>query len=312
MSDTEKRSGFIAEAWVKGFAQTHGILSKQEFPLEKVVKLLDEKLQFKLNHARPYLTTKFPFADNWINSILHRTGRAMGKAEEKAGLSALLLDYAMGTDVILTIRDNNGKQQKIAVDVTSNPQEEQYKLNTIRGQRDPRDLPGFNQNANIAATRKELGIDKHLVLVINSKKPPEPELLLQKLYAFANQSTKTASLNLFSPVEISQDKQQDDLSAPKTPRELWQKYSQEATGNTPLQKQVAIAEKALQDGHEAMLLNILAQDPSVKKVEQEQGLEKARKYVDLIITSAILKREAPQQSQQSTQQKQKRDKGIGR
>lgn len=312
MSETEKRSGFAAEKWVKEFAKTHGILSNLELPLEKVVKLLDEKLQFKLSHARPHLAAKFPFANEWIDSILHRTGRATGKAEEKAGLAALLLDYAMATDVILALRDNNGKQQIMAVDVTNNPREEQHKLNAIRGQRDSRDLPGFNQNANMAASRKELGIDKHLVLVINSKNPPRPAILLQELYAFANQSAKTASLNLFSPVaEISQAKQQEDLLVQKTPQELWRKYNQEVTtAKSPFQRQIGIAKKALEDGHEAKLPDILACDPFVKQVQREQGTKEARYQISLVIRAVKSQVEAPQQNQQqSSQQEHKRNKG---
>lgn len=309
MSETEKRSGFVAEEWVKEFAKSHGILSNIELPLERVVKQLDEKLQFKLSKARPHLAAKFAFANEWIDSILHRTGQATGRAEEKAGLAALLLDYAMATDTILALRDNHGKQQVIAVDVTSNPQEEQYKLNTIRGQRDPRDLPGFNQNANIAAMRKELGIDKHLVLVINSKNPPEPALLLQKLYAFANQSAKTASINLFSPLEISQGKQQENLPAQNTPQELWHKYDREVKANSPLQRQIEIATKALSDGHAAKLPDILACDPFVRQMQREQGTQKARYHISLVINAVTRKLEAFERNQQSPQQEQKRNKG---
>jgi len=336
VSEIEKRSGFLAEAWVKEFAKTHGILGKLELPLEKVVKLLDEKLQFKLSHARPHLAAKFPFANEWIDSIIHHRGRATGKAEEKAGLAALLLDYAMATDLILTLRDNKGKQQVIGVDVTNNPGEEQRKLNAIRGQRDSRvttnpdimvkpslalmsrlskvvlfqgltimsefflgDLPGFNQNANLAASRKALGVDKHLVLVINSKNPPPPEILLKELYAFANESAKTTSLNLFYPTgEISRTKQQKKSPIQNTPQELWHKYNQEVTtAKSPLQRQIAIAKIALQDGHDAKLPDILACDPFVKQIQREQGTQKARYHISLVINAVTIKMEGLQRTQ---------------
>lgn len=309
MSQQEQQSGAAAEAWVKEFAKTYGILSSLEFSLEKVVKLLDEKLQFKLSRARPHLSAKFSFANEWLDSILYRTGRATGKAKEKAGLAALLLDSAMATDVIFTLRDNHGKEQVIAVDVTSNPHEEQYKLNTIRGQRDHRDFPGFNQNANIANARKELGIDKHLVLVINPKKPPQHEALLNELYTFANHAAKTSSINLFLPfVEIPLE-QQKEKPSPLTPQELWQKYSNEAKTNSNIQRQVAVVEKALQSGLEAKLPDILACDPFVQKIQREQGGQKAQNHIQTIIRAVTIKLEASKQPERSLKQKQGKDLG---
>lgn len=253
--------GVQAEEWVKNFAQQYRILNTTRFSIEKVVSLLENQLQYKLTLARPYVRQQFAFANEWIDSIISNK-KVLGNVEEKAKLAEQLLDLCAATDVLLRLKDNRGNEHLIAVDVASNPNSEQKKLDTIRGKRDPNDEPGFNRNQNLGQVRQLLGITKHMTLVINPDNPPGHEQLLNRIYAFANQSAKTGSISLWAPTLENQ-------KTPQTPRDIWHKYSQEVTGNTPLQKQIALAEKVLQDGHECQLSDILAQDPCVKKIERE-------------------------------------------
>lgn len=303
-------AGKATENWFREFAKTYGVLSDVEFPLERVVKLLDEKLPFKLSHARPHLSSKFPFANEWIDDILSQTGRVGGTPQEKAGLATLLLDTAMATDAIVVLRDNQTKQQVIAVDVTCNPTLEERKLNIIRGQRDERDFPGFNQNQNLPVARKDLGIHKHLILVLNPKQPPQPEQLLNALYALANSPSKTASINLWSALtEVSQT-HQAKTNQIQTPQVLWRNYSQEASTDSHIQRQIAITHKALRDGHgKQQLAAILACDPFVRKIQRDQGLQKARNHIQLVIRSVTIKASQTQDSQRSAQRDAERNQG---
>lgn len=188
--------GAKAEIWAKAFAQQYGVLDTTSFSLEKVVTLLENKLQYKLVLAKPYVRQEFALANEWIDSIV--AGRKVsGNIEEKNKLASKLLDLCVATDVILRLKDNKGIEQLIAVDVASNPNSEQSKLDTIRSKRDPKDTPGFNRNQNLGQVRQALGITKHLILVINPDNPPARESLINAVYAFANQITKTGSLNFF-------------------------------------------------------------------------------------------------------------------
>lgn len=109
----------------------------------------------------------------------------------------------MATDVILGIRDNLGRENLISVDVTSDPAKFKGKLNTIQGRREDGEPTKFNRSKNLPAVRKQLGIDKHLVLVINPNHPPDRQVLLSELYAFTNQQTKTGVINLhYQPPQV--------------------------------------------------------------------------------------------------------------
>lgn len=204
--------GAKAETWAKAFAQQYGILNTTPFLLEKVVTLLENQLQYKLVLAKPYVRKEFALANEWIDSIV--AGRkVLGNIEEKTKLASKLLDLCVATDVILRLKDNKGKEQLIAVDVASNPNSEQSKLDTIRSKRDPKDTPGFNRNQNIGQVRQSLGITKHLILVINPDNPPARESLINAVYAFANQVAKTGSLNLYQ--SATQELVVDQVSSPE-------------------------------------------------------------------------------------------------
>jgi len=295
--------GAKAEEWVRDFARQYRILNTTLFSLEKVVPLLENQLQYKLALARPYVRQEFAFANEWIDSIISNK-KVLGNTEEKAKLAEQLLDLCAATDILLRLKDNRGTEHLIAADVASNPGSEQKKLDIIRGKKDPKDAPGFNRNHNLGQVRQILGITKHLVLVINPDNPPNQEQLLNRIYAFANQPTKTGTINVWAPALENQKATQT-----QTPRQLWHKYNEGVTANGPIQRQIAIATKALEDGQEAKLPDILACDPFVQKVQREQGTQKARNHIATVINAVTRKNQASQQAQRSPQKEQGRDIG---
>lgn len=188
--------GAKAEEWTKAFARQYGILLATAFSLEKVVTLLENQLQYKLVLAKPYVRKEFALAQEWIESIVAGK-KVLAPIEEKSKLASKLLDLCVAVDVVLRLKDNKGNEQLIAVDVASNPNSEQSKLDTIRGKRDAKDTPGFNRNQNIGQVRQALGITKHLILVIDPDNPPKSEQLINAIYAFGNQVAKTGALNFY-------------------------------------------------------------------------------------------------------------------
>lgn len=307
----EKSQGELAENWVNQFAKSNRILSTQGYSLEQVVAAFNDKLQLRLHSARLHVDKFFPFANDWLDLILSNQRLPERSSQQsKIELTNKLLDLVLATDLVVTLKDNQGQNHVIAVDVTADPQKEQEKLNTIQGRRKDLDPIKFNRNRNIPEIRESLGINKHLVLTLNPNCPPTYERLLAELHGFANVPAQTRSINFWvSSPEISRTQQQS-ASADLTPQALWLKYSKGALDSSDIQRQVAIAEKAFQDGLQAKLPDILACDPFVQKIQREQGGQKARKHIQIIIQAVNVKFEASEQPKMSPKRSQKRDVGL--
>lgn len=286
-----KTQGTVAEEWLKDLAGRHGILNSKVFSLEKVAPLLNTKLQSKLTLARPYLDRRYADASQWLNTILLEHRKAHGSAQEKTELAAWLLDLCVATDVILSLRDDRGQEQVIAVDVTTNPNLEGEKLDAIRGKKDPNDPPNFNRNKNLPEVRRELEINKHLVLIVNPDRFPEPEVLLGHLYAFANAPAKTGSLDLWVPTPELSSSPEQAATPPPTPQQLWHHYSQGGQ-----QTNLAhIIRTAKVDGQAPeMIARILDYHPSYQSLAQKARPENAQRY-----NAALVERELEQQKRQA-------------
>jgi hypothetical protein len=272
-----------AEEWFREFANSHGILSKDKIRLENLVQLLDEKLQPRLNSARPFLEEQYPAANAWLDQILYVGGRINGPPQEKEGLTKLLLDKVLATDVTLKLRDNEGNQQSIAVDVTIDPAQEGKKLSTVRGMRDERDPPGFNRNQQLPQALKTLGISKHLVVILNPDNPPSKEALLTQIYAFANSGTRTRSIDVWRP----HPSQEVAASAVQ----LWNQYSQGGQ-QTDLPH---IIRSAKVEGHSPeQIARILEYHPSYQSLAQKARPEAAQRY-----NATLVERELEQQQRQA-------------
>lgn len=201
---TEASAGKIAEQWFREFAVASRLQSKIQVPLEQIVRLFDSKLQARLTSARFHLHKYVIYGNEWIDLILSNQKLPEADPQAQHFLSEKLLDLVLATDELLVVKDNQGAEHLIAVDVTADPGKEGGKHNAIQGKRKDGDPRGFNRNANLPLVRKELGIDKHLVVTINHLKPPSYETVIGEIFAFANQSRKTAAINLFNSHAISQ------------------------------------------------------------------------------------------------------------
>ncbi|OKH24145.1 hypothetical protein NIES593_08285 [Hydrococcus rivularis NIES-593] len=74
---------------------------------------------------------------------------------------------------------------------------------------------------------------------------------------------------------------------------------EQVVAKTPLQRQVAVAEKAIQDGFGDRLDRILACDPHTKKIAQQQGEEKVRYHIGIIVRAVSLKNKPLEQPRES-------------
>lgn len=288
--------GSAAEQWVRTFAAKHHILCTEPPPLEAIIKLADTYLQHRFISARKYLEVEISYANEWIEHILQGKHLPKPAPSEVAAhqasrkqLAAKILDYGLATDLILVAKTNSGKECKIAVDITANPEKETTKLITIQGRKENETGAEFNRNQNLPAVRRQLGIDKHLVLVINDRNPPAYDRLLDKLYCFVNQPRATGSINLHEPeLELSQPTSSVQL--------LWQLYSQQISKSNSLEGVKAVAQKALESRAPIEIVpNILKCSPFVQALSSRLDVKQTQTLVDKITQEATIDLEAMRQ-----------------
>lgn len=197
MDKPQRLTGEELENFFKNFAQQAGILDSKVSKLEDVVRLFEEKLPYKFAKAERFVREDYPNASEWFHNILDQKALPPIREDIKEKLTNRLLDLVIATDAVIKVRGNDGIERKIAVDVTANFNREQEKVDKIRGISGS--LKGsVNHNQNLSEVREALGIEKHIVLVMNNMtdKLPSFEKLLAEIYTFANVQSKTRVLDL--------------------------------------------------------------------------------------------------------------------
>ena len=204
----------------------------------------------------------------------------------QAELSAYLMDRVVATDAIVKARDNSGVLKTIAVDVTVNPKEEEEKLGRIQGRREPDDAIGYNRNTNLPSVRKELGIDKHLVLTLNSdrQKLPSYEKLLSEIFAFANGRSNTKAINLLEVPENQRFKW-DEITR-VDPKKMWDNYSKGIQGKDKIEISNQASLRAIRAGYDRLaIIQMLKHDPQYQHLAKYKP-EVADNYPKTIYASA--------------------------
>jgi hypothetical protein len=272
-------NGSQLEQWVS--KQAKDFKKELPFSLKEMVEVLDNKLPTHFTRSIRYLIQEVPSAEDWIKDIRSGQRLNLAKPTEQA-FKERILDLALATDFLLEFKDKGGTKITVAVDVTSDTGKERDKLLKIRGQ----SSQGSSHFEGFPDARKELNIDKHCILLLNSNKEllPSKERLLSELYNFAISNSKTQSINLSNVPE--QDR--FDWSAPRqlNPQEMWSAYSK-VTPNIRLSPQVSVSAcvKALTAGYSKPdILSMLQHDPQVRNLQRHP--DKANDYVEKIFSAA--------------------------
>jgi hypothetical protein len=159
MEKTGRITGHQAEDWFRE------LLKDQTFQLpisvEKLVIALENNLEEHFTRAKDFIARQFLDSDDWISAI--RTGEALRISPSvREAYKKSLLDHVLATDLVVKLKNQYGENVVIAVDVTTNPDDEQAKLLKIRG----RSNQVNNHFRNFPNVRKQVGIDKHCVIVL--------------------------------------------------------------------------------------------------------------------------------------------------
>lgn len=289
MDEPRRLTGEELENFFKDFAKQAGILESKVSTLEDVVKLFEAKLPYKFAKAERFVKDDYPSAGEWFDKILNRRTLPLIREDIKEKLTNRLLDLVIATDAVVKVRGNDGIEKKIAVDVTANYTKEQEKVDKIRGSSGPLSRP-VNHNQNLPQVRKALGIEKHIILVMNNMTDnlPSFEKLLTEIYAFANVQSKTRVLDLR---QLGNDQKLDwQRDIEEDPHRLWRLCSQSLTSKIPLERSIEVANRAISRGFTRdVILKMLTLDPEYKRlVTQNKGDRiNADKYAGLVYTRAI-------------------------
>ena len=262
MKESGRLTGQEAEAWVKEFAKRTYILSNNQYPLEGFVRLLESELSHRFKNGRLYIYKDLPEGNVWVNDILSGKNIESIGEQNRKDLSEYLMDKVVATDIIVELRDNNTKIHRISIDVTIDPGKEEDKLGRVRGKPEKSDPPGYNQNTNLPAVRKKLGIDKHLVLILNSdrQKLPNYDYLLTELFAFANQKPQTKAINLLEVPEHRCFKWNEVERL--DPKKMWDNYSKGIQGKDKIEISNQASLRAIRAGYDRLAITeMLKHDP---------------------------------------------------
>lgn len=261
MADPNLMSGEQTEAWFRQFAEETGILHQPQYSLKEVVKLLDTQLPIRLKNARRNLYAEYPEGNEWIDTILKWKSDPQINSEVKSAFTLYLLDLALATDGLISLKDSQGEDILVAVDATNNPYKQEEKLNRIRGLPEEKDHDGHNRNLNIGSARTTLGINKHIVVILNQdgRLLPSYDKLLNELQAFANTPARTGVLNLQNVPEQDRFINQQ---LPESPKQTLGRYNQELNLKDPAQRINGIATRTYQEGLEReTAIKVLLEDP---------------------------------------------------
>jgi hypothetical protein len=293
--------GFRAELYVKEFAKEARIDSDIPNSPEATIQLLDQYNQHNLTWARMYIERRpemelYPQVNDWIDSVI-KGQDFLGRIDEqfKSTVKDTLLDTAFSSDLIVKLNDNRGQAQVISIDVTVKRLDHDSKLRKVRGQREDGDSSKkFNPNRNYPKLRSMLGIDKHIVLILDAKQYPSYATLLTELYAVANQPSQTAAVNLSESQEIDavqffSERHKVEIVDPPN---LWVKYSKGLSSNS-VQLSIEVTNRAIAGGHSKIeILKMLASDPQyLLFIQKDKGeVIRAEKYASGILDKAIAER----------------------
>lgn len=297
---SRRLNGAELEEWFKDVARKAGILNETPFELEKTVRLFDEKLNHRLSWARTSIHKYFPDGEDWIDRTLHRRAIPNISAQLKHEFANRLADLVIGIDLVLQVKNTGGNTVQIAVDVTSNDREVDNKLRKVRGFSLP--SSASKANKNIPLVREELGIDKHLVVLLERTpgRLPSTEKLLDVIYAFAESTSLTRKVDLTNL--DTKDRTNWRQVEAADPARMWQKYTQGINSKASSVVALEAAKRAFKDNHSLeAILNMLTEDPQYRQfLRRDSGDRKAADtYAQSICTGAetAVASESSEQSQ---------------
>lgn len=268
-------NGIEVEEWFKDFAQKSGILNDAPFRMEDIIRLFDDQLNYRLNRARVFIAKEYVDANEWINRVIEKKPLPFINERVKIEFSKRLADLTIGTDTVLQLKNNQGENVIIAVDVTTNDSEVQDKLSKIRGHSS--NHTKNNKNENIPFVRNVLGIDKHIVLLLDrtKNKLPSYEKLLDEIYSFAEVQSKTRLIDLTKLEPKERYNWRVEYEA--DPERMWKRYTQSFNTKPTAVLGLEVAKHALRENHSPKaVLNMLTQDPQYREYLRRDGGDRTR------------------------------------
>jgi hypothetical protein len=152
--------GFSVELWFYLIMQKYRLLDYTPIALATVIRVARQYMPYKAQRGEDFLENP-ESVEEWLDRIFKM-------------------------DCILSVETMDGLWQRVAVDVSANVSKVQSKFDEIM-------QPKF------WAARKELGIDRHWVILVSEKNLPSDAELIDAIYAAVDESKKCVMIDLTKP-----------------------------------------------------------------------------------------------------------------
>ncbi len=149
--------GFEVEMWFKAAMRQLKMTDKNPPTLAEIKKVLLQRLRAKSDKALRHLKD-IDDAEEW-------------------------LDLALKCDQLISLENESGEKIRIAVDVTSNPEQIKYKFDLI-------DSHAFH------LARMDLRIQKHWIVLVNPNCLPEKDRIVDVFYELVDRVSTTEIIKL--------------------------------------------------------------------------------------------------------------------
>ncbi|MCG9893263.1 MAG: hypothetical protein MH252_19600 [Thermosynechococcaceae cyanobacterium MS004] len=243
------------KAWVKAFASKSGLLSSASPALEDVITLLNSRYQRRLSSIRINIAEDFPGAVECLDSAIAGE-RIEIPPTDRQDFTDYLLSRVLNADVLITVEMSAGERLTLSLEVQESGAESNRPI-----------------YPNIAEVRQLLGIDKHLILVLENQldRLPKHQKLIQEIHEFcAEQSlTKVLDLTDLAPWDLYDLRTEYEGD----PGRMWEKYSEGINASASNLIALEAAKRAFRDKHSSeSVYQMLTQEPTyLELVKRDKG-----------------------------------------
>lgn len=153
-------TGFSVELWFYLIMQKYRLLDYTPIDLGTVIRVVRQYMPSKAATGEAFLENP-ENVEEWLDRILK-------------------------IDSILCVEQADGTLQRVAVDVSANASKAQSKFNEIR-------------QSSFRASRRELKIDRHWIILVDSKNLPAEGKVVDAVYEAVDEPEKCVMIDLIKP-----------------------------------------------------------------------------------------------------------------
>lgn len=257
--------------WIQAFAKQFEMAGSISMPVEEIIQTLDLYYQRRLSSIRANINNDYPQGTQWLNAAI--SGMQLDlEPNVKQRFQDYLLERALNTDALLQITTAEKDQLTLAIEIHQSEDEERGPI-----------------YSNIELIRKLLGIDKHLILILDSElnQMPKHSLLLERIKTFAIDPTHPKKVNFSNLDPWDIHNWQAELA--EDPNRMWKTYCHGIAASASNLIALEAAKRAFRNNHTSRsVFAMLTQEPTYRELlKRDRGNPKfADRHAQAICFSA--------------------------